>query len=272
MGHPVDIFATPPPDSYICAICHDILKDPVSFKCGHTYCDGCARACLSSGTCPNCRTAVNDIIPSYILREVIGSMYVNCPNGNICNNGESVASGDCCNWSGKCQDLQTHDKTCEFKVITCTVNGCDHECRRKDMTKHLSGEGFLRHMELMKLSIETEHKKDMTKMWQKITSLHNELSAANQKINNLNDELSAANEKITDLELMRPVCYRLSVVGSGIAQINGEYQQCGYNDGLPMYFKNGLWEGNEKTFFLFRKKHSDNSRGWCISIVSDECK
>jgi hypothetical protein len=39
-------------------------------------------------------------------------------------------------------------------MVTCMVDGCDHtSCLQKDMNSHLSGEGHIRHMILMKQSI-----------------------------------------------------------------------------------------------------------------------
>lgn len=167
MGYPVDIFTSSPPESCICAICTDVFKDAVAFKeCGHTFCNECATACLPSEKCPTCRAFATGFIPSFIVRELVGSMEVQCPSRNCdgtgdqaCkrskgNEGESVTSIDGCCWSGKCQDLQNHEDVCHFKLIKCSIDGCKHECQRKDMSSHLSGEGFLQHMNLMKQSIE----------------------------------------------------------------------------------------------------------------------
>jgi hypothetical protein len=39
-------------------------------------------------------------------------------------------------WSGKCQYLQNHDSACKFKVVTCSVDGCNHTCRCSDTIMH----------------------------------------------------------------------------------------------------------------------------------------
>ena len=55
----------------------------------------------------------------------------------------------CLNWSVKCKDSQNHKKLCKLKMIKCSIDGCNHKCRRKDMNKHLSGyDRFLRHIYL----------------------------------------------------------------------------------------------------------------------------
>jgi hypothetical protein len=141
MGIPVEIFTVPPP--CICAICHDIIKAAVSFmECGHTFCDECAQDCLPSKSCPSCRKQVSCTVPNYVLRGVIRAMAVKCPNQcddndsnkrTKSNDGQAVPTSDGCKWVGKYEDLQDHENICNFKMVTCEVEGCDHQCRRKDM-------------------------------------------------------------------------------------------------------------------------------------------
>eukprot|EP00956_Cyclotella_meneghiniana_P029093 scaffold69416_cov19-Cyclotella_meneghiniana.AAC.1 len=171
MGHPVEIFTSPPPDSCICAICHDVLKDAVGINCGHSFCEECAKACLLTKSCPNCRAAFTSYAPNYTTREFIGSMPVRCHHGQDelnesnkttrGNDGEAV-SNDRCTWTGKCEDLHSHENTCQFKIVTCSIDGCDHTCRRKDMLNHLSEDCFVIHMNLLKQAI-TEHFEDKIK-------------------------------------------------------------------------------------------------------------
>jgi hypothetical protein len=137
MGHHVEIFTTPPPDSCICAICHDVFKDPSIFEadtksCGHTFCDDCAKDISS---CPTCRKEVNGTVPNFFARETIGALEVKCPTQFEVNQsnkrargneGEVVPTSDMCGWVGKCEFLHDHENVCQFKLVTCEIEGCDH--------------------------------------------------------------------------------------------------------------------------------------------------
>eukprot|EP00956_Cyclotella_meneghiniana_P041736 scaffold237766_cov36-Cyclotella_meneghiniana.AAC.1 len=208
MGHAVDIFTSQPPACYHCAVCHDVLQSAVSFKeCGHSFCEECAKACLRSKTRPNCRVEVMGFIPNFIVREAIGSLEVKCLNGGDASNkrargndGEAVpVLADVCDWTGKCNELQNHEKVCDFKMIRCSVNGCNHECLRKDMNGHLSGgDGFLLHLNLMKRSITERYGFKMDVILQRMEIMKKNIMSSH-KIE-LEDMKTAYDEKMEEMK------------------------------------------------------------------------
>jgi hypothetical protein len=114
MGHPVEIFLTPPADSSTCPICRDVLEDAVSMKeCGHTFCDECAEACLRSKSCPACRVVVTGTNPNFYARESIGSMQVKCLNGHCIGENEDQN----CTWTGRCEDATTIRICADSKLL-----------------------------------------------------------------------------------------------------------------------------------------------------------
>lgn len=130
MGHRIEIFSSPPPDSCICTICHNVLKDPSSFNenCRHTFCDEYAQECLPRKCSPTCRKQVSGTTPNYFARDAIWLMQVKCPNQHEVdgsnkrakgNEGKALAALGGCGWVGKREDLQDHEKVCSFKLVIC---------------------------------------------------------------------------------------------------------------------------------------------------------
>jgi hypothetical protein len=295
MGHPSDIFTSPPSDSYICAVCTDVLEDAVSFKeCGHTFCHGCATTCLSSKKCPSCRVKVTGFNPSFIVREVIGSMEVKCPHLNEAgvddqaskrargNVGEAVlvSSADKCNWVGKCSDLQNHEAVCDFKIVACTIDGCTHECRRRDMNSHLSGDGFLHHMNLMKQNYEklvqdktqaivVGYKKETESMKKEIASLKQKVAASDKKIKSMQKEIASLKTNNTQANHLsdNEDDFDVMIEGCGIEQVNGGYKRSGEQDGAPKYIKKGFYQGEEAEFTIYKNR---SYNGWLLSVKIGE--
>uniref|UniRef100_A0A3B1JWN1 Uncharacterized protein n=1 Tax=Astyanax mexicanus TaxID=7994 RepID=A0A3B1JWN1_ASTMX len=54
-------------DSFSCSICLDLLKDPVTIPCGHSFCLGCIKDCWAGDdqrkvySCPQCRHTFNSM-------------------------------------------------------------------------------------------------------------------------------------------------------------------------------------------------------------------
>ncbi|XP_069043954.1 E3 ubiquitin-protein ligase TRIM39-like isoform X2 [Lepisosteus oculatus] len=67
-------------DQFSCSVCLDLLKDPVTLLCGHSYCKGCIKNCWDQEdqtgiySCPQCRqtfTPRPDLHRNTILAEVV---------------------------------------------------------------------------------------------------------------------------------------------------------------------------------------------------------
>jgi hypothetical protein len=276
MGYPSEIFRSPPLDSCICPICHDVIQAAVAFtECGHTFCDECAQECLQSNSCPTCRKQVSSTVPSYFASETIRLMEVACPNQHDVNernkrakgnDGEALAASDGCGWIGKCEALHDHDKICNFKMVACDIDGCDHQCRRKDMASHLSGEGLIHHMNLM--------------MDKKIEGIKQTITADyNKKIDTMDKKIKYLKKQVSDLEAKQPGAskpsddnedeneeVKVKVEGCGIVEINGTYKQCGMYHGAPKFCKSGQWRGRDVDFAIFRSPFT--LYNWFVGILA----
>ena len=118
------------------------------------------------------------------MRDVIGALPVKCPNSEDDgskrrrgNDGEAVSEITCA-WTGACEDLQSHDDICEFKVVTCNLGGCGYKCCRKDLDEHLSGGGFFRHMTLVEKSITERYDKRIKDLEQSLRNAESKARAA----------------------------------------------------------------------------------------------
>ncbi|KAL0984389.1 hypothetical protein UPYG_G00140810 [Umbra pygmaea] len=70
-------------DSLSCSICLDLLKDPVTIPCGHSYCMGCIKSCFDQEdgkgihSCPQCRQTFTPrpvLTRSIVFAELVENM------------------------------------------------------------------------------------------------------------------------------------------------------------------------------------------------------
>ncbi|XP_028393161.1 TNF receptor-associated factor 2-like [Dendronephthya gigantea] len=105
-GHPMKWFKDQHAarHAYECAICLEVLKDPVQIRdCGHQFCAVCIASNLRiNARCPSCRIEISEamIFEDNAARRLIQQLDVNC-----CNEG--------CSWQGCLSSLlQDHQKNC----------------------------------------------------------------------------------------------------------------------------------------------------------------
>lgn len=102
MGYDPSLFVTAPDASLVCSICQDVLEDPRSLRCGHSFCAGCLRDQAAAHTarrqngggrtsvhpkCPTCRGPGKDSFPNFVAKEMISGLKISCMNN--CGNGGS---------------------------------------------------------------------------------------------------------------------------------------------------------------------------------------
>lgn len=272
MGYPIEIFTSPPSDSCICPICHDVLKDAVSFKnCGHTFCDDCVRRlghnahimCMTE-ICPTCRIEIGpiDYVPNYIVRDMIESLKVGClrenNRTNKCvktNDGEFLPNTrNRCTWTGRCADLHTHDDVCPFQIVSCVFQGCYHQCQRKDMNDHLLNELFS-HMNMMK----NTHELVVEDLRNGMEKMNKVIKCQNEKIHIMQQKIQASRKKIKSLQIkisnMKSNAERgdaVTVKYCGIKEINGVYSHIPDDGNGTTYVKCGFYNNEKVEFKIFR--------------------
>ncbi|XP_048259606.1 TNF receptor-associated factor 3-like isoform X2 [Haliotis rufescens] len=123
-------------ERYRCAICHNVLKDPVQTKCGHRLCEGCVEALFQQGepvTCPQadeyCEKLMrSDIYPDVSARREIRNLPVYCPFKSYG-----------CGRNVPLKDVNKHATDCTFKPVECPNrhNGCKEILPQKSLDAHV---------------------------------------------------------------------------------------------------------------------------------------
>ncbi len=135
-----------------CAICKDMLNDPVSrFDCTHIFCRVCithssVKACATCA-CPSKKKEPES--PVHITRQLEDMKYI-CPVYGCTikatipilklhlENGCTpfLCFNEGCKFSGTRETAQSHNSTCPKAMIFCQRKGCDEQFKRKSKVKH----------------------------------------------------------------------------------------------------------------------------------------
>lgn len=174
MGFPTSIFLEDPDASLICSICQDVLEEPRSLQCGHSFCWGCLRAQKDAAEardqrlhihnpqpppCPTCRGPGGDGSKNFAVRGIISSLKISCRHnfesdqpgvaraaGNNGDDGDEQGrrvrrrtneNTGTCSWTGRLDEWQRHsDDNCSLRMVQCDVVGCNFRCRRSELADH----------------------------------------------------------------------------------------------------------------------------------------
>ncbi|KAK3506498.1 hypothetical protein QTP70_003046 [Hemibagrus guttatus] len=113
-------------DQFICPVCLDLLKDPVTFHCGHSFCKVCINGCWDqedkSGvySCPQCIDTVTPrpvLHRNNMLAEVVEKLKkteVQAASPAHCYAGPGDVECDFC--TEKTQSCQVLSDVCRFAL------------------------------------------------------------------------------------------------------------------------------------------------------------
>ena len=105
-----------------CAICLELVSDPVQTSCGHLFCGKCIKG---THTCPIDRKQFT-FHPDNFNDRRVHNFKVKCHN-----------KGRGCQWQGSLGDADEHTNTdCGYAIVVCTNNGCGLRVQRQELDNH----------------------------------------------------------------------------------------------------------------------------------------
>ena len=144
---PERVYVVPVADWLRCAVCIDVLSEPVSLPaCGHTFCRACVASVLARPAaqrkCPNCRKDVARSVAAAALPltwsvdAAVDALRVRCRFG-VKEEGDGwVADEAGCPAQLSLDGAAAHEATCGFAFTTCPFAGCGVQLRRSDVASH----------------------------------------------------------------------------------------------------------------------------------------
>ncbi|XP_045566856.1 tripartite motif-containing protein 16 isoform X3 [Salmo salar] len=151
-------------DQFCCSVCLDLLKEPVTIPCGHSYCRSCIEDCWDQDdlkgiySCPQCRqtfTPRPDLIKNNMLAEVVEKLKktgLQAAPPDLCYAGPGDVACDFCTGTRKQKALMS--------CLVCLVSSC-----KTHLLPHYSVPALKKH-KLVKAS---------TQLQENICSRHDEL-------------------------------------------------------------------------------------------------
>ncbi|XP_065831707.1 TNF receptor-associated factor 4-like isoform X1 [Oscarella lobularis] len=153
MGIPLDHFFTKVDENLVCPICREVLRNPVSCRDGHTFCEACVVEWLARhANCPMDRRplAKRELIRNLPVGGLIENLDVRCVNADVgakakARNASSPspsrkrfgAACTCtCTWRGKARNLDDHVRECPYANVSCPHPLCGDVMLRKFVDAH----------------------------------------------------------------------------------------------------------------------------------------
>ncbi|XP_036265051.2 RING finger protein 151 [Pipistrellus kuhlii] len=128
-GYDLNLFTSPPNSSFVCSVCHGVLKRPMRLPCSHIFCKKCILRWLArQKTCPCCRKEVKrkKMVHVNKLRKTIGHLEVKCKNA------EAGCLVTC-----PLAHRKGHQNSCPFELMACPNAGCTVPIARGALAEHL---------------------------------------------------------------------------------------------------------------------------------------
>jgi hypothetical protein len=112
-------------DEYLCAICREVCRSPVSINCGHTFCCKCLERSESNfkNQCPQCRAPITRSVPSFNMKMKIDGSQIKCMNYEYG-----------CTFIDAVSRINMHEEECELKHVICIQ--CKQNCLSSSLENH----------------------------------------------------------------------------------------------------------------------------------------
>ncbi|XP_066239011.1 RING finger protein 151 [Saccopteryx leptura] len=127
-GYDLNLFTSPPNSSFLCSVCHGVLRRPVRLPCSHIFCKKCILRWLArQKTCPCCRKEVKRkaMVHMNKLQKTIGHLEVKCKNA------ETGCLVTC-----PLAHRRGHQNSCPFELIVCPNEDCMTRMPRGALAEH----------------------------------------------------------------------------------------------------------------------------------------
>ncbi|XP_064820568.1 tripartite motif-containing protein 16-like [Oncorhynchus masou masou] len=144
-------------DQFCCSVCLDLLKDPVTIPCGHSYCRSCIEGCWDQDvlkgvySCPQCRetfTSRPNLMKNNMLAELVEKLRKTglqaAPPPALCYAGPGDVACDFCTGTRKQKALMS--------CLVCLASYCETH-----LQPHYEFPGFKKH-KLVKATAQLQEK------------------------------------------------------------------------------------------------------------------